>query len=190
MVKNKDFDLVGTIVCVESIEEALQLREYALEKGFIETLGLTLQEWEKNTVFSFLRDKEIVTSNIYKQQQNLIEYNFKDIFKENSQQKTEKEMEVFKERTIEVNGKLRQVIVSVLIAGGKVHAGYSITHIDDKFNYEIGKKIAKGRALSERTNLVDMEIGRGMDKKFILYSIADHVFRNLENGVIKIKGVK
>lgn len=109
----------------------------------------------------------------------------KEIHKEKST-----DMEIYKEKTIEINGKLRQVIVSVSIMNQKVYAGYSITHIDDKFDTNIGKKIAKGRALNDRTNAVDMVIGKGMDKKFILYAIADHVFRNLENGVIQIRGVK
>lgn len=100
------------------------------------------------------------------------------------------DMEIYKERTIEINGKLRQVIISVVAVGQKLHAGYAITHIDDKFDEKIGKLVAKGRALNERTNLVDMELGKGMDKKFVLYSVADHIFKQLENGKIIIKGVK
>lgn len=35
-----------------------------------------------------------------------------------------------------------------------------------------------------------MFLGEGMNKKFILYSIADHVFNNIENGKTIIKGIK
>ena len=35
-----------------------------------------------------------------------------------------------------------------------------------------------------------MDLGRNMDKKYILYSIAEQLFREIESGKIQIKGVK
>lgn len=108
--------------------------------------------------------------------------------KQTNQQTTD--MEVFKTKVVKINGADRKVTVAVTVTDGKIGAGYSIVHKDDKFNDTIGKTVAKGRALNERSNLVDMTMGIGMEKKYILYSIADHIFRQLENGKIIIKGIK
>lgn len=55
---------------------------------------------------------------------------------------------------------------------------------------KIAIKIARGRALNERTNLVDMEVGKGMGEKYIMYAIAESIIRKIKFGSIKIKGVK
>lgn len=99
---------------------------------------------------------------------------------------------VFKKQKVKINKKIiRDITLVVLIdSDGLIRAGYSIKLPEDKENVELAKKIAIGRAMSDRTNLIDMEVGEGMDEKYILYAIAEHLIRKIEFGSIKIKGVK
>lgn len=99
-------------------------------------------------------------------------------------------MQVVKQEKVKINGKLRNLTIVVLISEGQVRGGYSVKNPEDKDNETLAIAIARGRAMSDRTNLLDMCIGIGMDKKFILYSIAEHLIRKIKGGSIKIKGVK
>lgn len=101
------------------------------------------------------------------------------------------DMEVVKSKEVLIKGQKRNVTVAVVVAGGKVRTGYSVCMPDDKFSKDLGAKIAKGRAMSDKTNLTpDMVMGVGMDKKYILYAIADNTIGKLERGVIEVKGIK
>lgn len=97
-------------------------------------------------------------------------------------------MKVFKTKSV-LN---RVVTVCVNVSDNRViTAGYSVAHPDDDFNDDIAKKISLGRADKDKTNILDpMFLGEGMEQKYILYAIADRVFRDIENGKIQIKGIK
>lgn len=101
-----------------------------------------------------------------------------------------KQMEISKTQVLKINGKKREVTLVVLTEQNKIKAGYSVRVPGDKKNEQLGKSIAKGRALKPKTNLIDMELGKGLDRKFILYAIADDLFKKIERGIIEIKGIK
>lgn len=101
-----------------------------------------------------------------------------------------KQMEISKTQVLKINGKKREVTLVVLTEQNKIKAGYSVRVPGDKKNEKLGKSIAKGRALKPKTNLIDMELGKGLDRKFILYAIADDLFKKIERGIIEIKGIK
>jgi len=101
-----------------------------------------------------------------------------------------KELKAALTKTISVKGVEREVTVVVLINNGEVRSGYSVRIPEDKHNKELAEKIAKGRALNDKTNLTTMLVGLGMDKKFILYAIAEDLLRKVSEGKIEIKGVK
>lgn len=102
--------------------------------------------------------------------------------------KEEKNMIIYKTKEI-LN---RTVTVCVKVASNMVvTAGYSVTHPDDDFDKEIAKKISLGRASKDKTNVLEpMFLGEGMEKKYILFAIADAVFRDIENKKITIKGIR
>ena len=102
-----------------------------------------------------------------------------------------KNLSVTKTQTVQIGKKKREITITVLSDLGKVRAGYSVRNPEDKkSNPELAKQISTGRAMSDKTNLVDMNLGRNMDKKYILYAIAEQLFREIESGKIQIKGVK
>lgn len=104
---------------------------------------------------------------------------------------TMKNLSITKTQTVQIGKKKREITITVLSDLGKVRAGYSVRNPEDKkSNPELAKQISTGRAMSDKTNLVDMDLGRNMDKKYILYSIAEQLFREIESGKIQIKGVK
>lgn len=101
-----------------------------------------------------------------------------------------KPMKISKTETISIKGRKRVTTIVVLINGTQVRAGYSIKAPSDKEDNDLADKIATGRANSDRTNLVTMEVGKGMNKKYILYAVAEDILRQLERGRIEIKGIK
>ena len=102
-----------------------------------------------------------------------------------------KPISISKTETVLIGKKKREITITVLIQDGKVRAGYSIRNPEDKkTNPELAKQISTSRALSDKTNLVDMIIGLGMDRKYILYAIAEQLFREIGSGKIQIKGIK
>lgn len=110
---------------------------------------------------------------------------------ETKHQPTMKNLSITKTQTVQIGKKKREITITVLSDLGKVRAGYSVRNPEDKkSNPELAKQISTGRAMSDKTNLVDMDLGRNMDKKYILYSIAEQLFREIESGKIQIKGVK
>ena len=118
---------------------------------------------------------------------------FEEYFKRKNTEilSTMKNLSITKTQTVQIGKKKREITITVLSDLGKVRAGYSVRNPEDKkSNPELAKQISKGRAMSDKTNLVDMDLGRNMDKKYILYSIAEQLFREIESGKIQIKGVK
>ena len=100
-------------------------------------------------------------------------------------------LSVTKTETVQIGKKKREITITVLVDNGRVRAGYSVRNPEDKkTNPELAKQISTGRALSDKTNLVDMTIGVGMDRKYILYAIAEQLFREIGSGKIQIKGIK
>lgn len=116
-------------------------------------------------------------------------FNFKNLFTKEDKPKF-KDMQITKTEKLKINGKVRNVTIVVLNEGKTVKAGYSVRMPGDKANEELGVTIALGRANKESTNLVDMKLGKGLDKKFILYAIAEDLLKKIERGIIEIKGVK
>jgi len=103
---------------------------------------------------------------------------------------SEPSMTVTKTKTVTIQGHTRDLTIAVCIVAGKIRTGYSVRDPNDEPNEELAKKIATGRAMSDRTNLTDMVVGKGMDKKFILYAVADWIISGFERGVHQIKGIK
>lgn len=114
-----------------------------------------------------------------------------DTQQKTKEQITMKNLSITKTQSVQIGKKKREITITVLSDLGKVRAGYSVRNPEDKkSNPELAKQISTGRAMSDKTNLVDMNLGRNMDKKYILYSIAEQLFREIESGKIQIKGVK
>lgn len=104
---------------------------------------------------------------------------------------TKTNMNLLKSKELEIKGVKRQVTVSVIVKDSVVYSGYSVRLPEDIEDAELAEKIATGRALKEKTNLTpDTELGKGMNKKYILHAIADNLLLQIERGVIVIKGVK
>jgi len=101
-----------------------------------------------------------------------------------------KEIKITKRKIITINGKKRMVTIAVLNQDKLLKAGYSVCMPREIDNEALGNKIALGRANSPKTNLLNMELGKGLDRKFIFYTIAEDLFKKIELGVIKINGVK
>lgn len=103
-------------------------------------------------------------------------------------------MSVTKTKTLVVNDVTREITITVLTTDDnpyKVRAGYSVKVPEDMDDPKLSKAISIGRAINDRTNLTDMYLGEGMqNKKYILFAIMDQIFREIQSGVIKIKGIK
>ena len=100
-------------------------------------------------------------------------------------------MNLVKTKEVTLNETKREITIVVVVENGVVKSGYSVKLPEDKENAELAEKIATGRASKEKTNLTpDTELGKGLDKKYILHAIADNLFLKIERGVLKIKGVK
>lgn len=100
-------------------------------------------------------------------------------------------MNLVKTKEVTLNNTKREITIAIVVENGVVKSGYSIRLPEDKANAELAEKIATGRAFKEKTNLTpDTELGKGLDKKYILHAIADNLFLKIERGVLKIKGVK
>lgn len=102
-----------------------------------------------------------------------------------------KTMEILKTLELEINGKSRDVTLFGTFTGNFVNVGYSVRRPIDKENPKLAKTIAKGRALSPKTNLTEgMSVTNTTRKKYILDAILERVAKEIEWGVIEIKGVK
>lgn len=104
--------------------------------------------------------------------------------------KSQKENMISKTRLISIGDTQREITLTVLVKDGKVRAGYAVRYPEDEGNDDIAKTISKGRALSDRTNLLDMTITESMNQKYILYAIVDQLYKDIERGNIVIKGIK
>lgn len=99
-----------------------------------------------------------------------------------------KNMTIFKKYELpKIN---RTVTICVTIDKTIVKAGYAVLAPGDKYNKELAEKISFGRAVSDRTNMVEMQCGFGMDKKYVVYAIADDLAKQIDNGKFVIKGIK
>lgn len=99
-------------------------------------------------------------------------------------------MQVVKTEKLNIGGTEREVTIVVAVCNGNVRTGYSVRMPNDKPIEGLGEKIALGRAMNDRTNLTfDMVMGIGMDKKYILYAIAEHWLKVISKGGI-VKGIK
>lgn len=101
-------------------------------------------------------------------------------------------MKITKTEKIKVKGKHeREVTIAVVVSEGQVRAGYSVRLLGDKKVKNISETIAVGRAMKDKTNLIDdMVMGIGMDKKYILYAIAESILKRIERGSLEIVGVR
>ena len=102
----------------------------------------------------------------------------------------QKNLKAVKQVTTKIKGVERDLTVVAIINNGQVRVGYAVRNPEDEKNDELSEKIATGRALADRTNLADMTVGIGMDKKYILYAIVEHFVRQIERGSIEVKGIK
>lgn len=71
--------------------------------------------------------------------------------------------------------------------------GYSVSHPDDEFNEELGKKIALGRAEKPSANIEEFGYGLPSDLAFdlaILQGFSFRFERLIKNGEVTIKGIK
>ncbi len=100
-------------------------------------------------------------------------------------------MNLVKTKEVTLNETKREITIVVVVENGVVKSGYSVKLPEDKADAKLAEKIATGRAIKEKTNLTpNTELGKGLDKKYILHAIADNLFLKIERGVLKIKGVK
>ena len=164
-----------------------------------------INKWFKDNGYGepYLDDQPIAISNNGKyyvsELKDMIGYTeitfdqFLEYVVKNSETKENKfKMKVTKTSILTIGDVQREVTVTVLSEpNGKIRAGYSVLNPLDKQSENLGKKISLGRAMNNRTNLVDMYLGKGMeDKKYILYSILEQVQKDLSNQKIQIKGIK
>lgn len=102
------------------------------------------------------------------------------------------EMKVVRSKEVTIKGTTdkRTITIMVAIVDDIIRTGYSVRMPNDTDNPTLAETIAKGRALNNRTNLTpDMICGIGMNKKYILYAIADHWLKVITNGGLEIKGI-
>lgn len=112
-----------------------------------------------------------------------------DLF-EKSKQEEKMEVKVIQIQNVKINGVERNLTVCVVYDGKILRGGYSIKLPTDTENKKLAEKIAYGRAMNPKTNLIYMEVGKGMDRKFIFHAVAEDLVRQIERGVVTIKGVK
>lgn len=136
----------------------------------------------------FVKDQDLIVVTLEQLNKlNSLDQNIK------SKEKPQKQftMQITKTLDVKVNKVKRRITVAVVVEGGAVKSGYSVCMPEDEFKQDLASKIAIGRATNERTNLTpDMVMGIGMDKKFILYAIAEDILKRIERGSIQIKGIK
>ena len=95
---------------------------------------------------------------------------------------------VTKEMTF--SGEKRTLTVVTIVEDGVVKTGYAVCLPEDKFDEALAEKIATGRARKEKTNLTDgMVMGIGMDKKYIVYAIAENILNAIGKGRM-VKGIR
>lgn len=98
---------------------------------------------------------------------------------------------IIKTSKLKFGSQVRDVTIVVLVDEYlNVRAGYSVRIPGDKPNSKLADTIATGRANSDKTNLLDMKIDPSMIQSYILYALADGLFRRIKRGSLKIKGVK
>lgn len=116
-------------------------------------------------------------------------YNLNKVMKDEQKEKEPtKQLTIFKK--YELPTVKRTVTICIMIDQTIVKAGYAVLAPGDKYNEELAQKISFGRAVNDRTNMVEMQCGFGMDKKYIVYAIADNLAKQIDNGKFVIKGIK
>lgn len=105
-----------------------------------------------------------------------------------------KDIKVFRTSELNILNKYkRNVTVCVFYNKeiNKITAGYSVKLPNDNDNIEITRKIAFGRALSDRSNILSETFcGYNMNKRYIMVSIALQLLKDIESGKIVIKGIR
>ena len=115
---------------------------------------------------------------------------FPEIFGKSNKTIQNQDMKVVKTTSVKIGEVDREVTIVVAVCNGNVRTGYSVRMPNDKPIEGLGEKIALGRAMNDRTNLTsDMVMGIGMDKKYILYAIAENWLKVISKGGI-VKGIK
>lgn len=111
----------------------------------------------------------------------------------NIKKNTMKNTEVYK--TFEFKNRL--ITLCCLNENNTIKLGYSIKLPEDNYNELLGKKIAKGRALSKKNNLLDyfatISISDYKDEKKvkgILYTILLGIEQRIKTDKIEFKGIK
>lgn len=87
----------------------------------------------------------------------------------------------------------REVSVSVIAdENGHIYTGYVVKNpTDKKVSPELGKEIARNRAVNPKTNLTPHEVLTiGIISKQVLKGIAETFFERMSKGSVKLKGVK
>ena len=105
----------------------------------------------------------------------------------NNKQMT-KMVKLSRTKELEINGKKRDITITALYDGDQIKAGYAVRNVGDSPNRELAVDISTGRALKEKTNLVDMRLS-GSKERYILYAVVDNLFKEIKRGKIEIKGV-
>lgn len=105
-----------------------------------------------------------------------------------------KDIKVFRTSELNILNKYkRNVTVCVFYnkETNKITAGYSVKLPNDNDNIEITRKIAFGRALLDRSNILpETFCGYNMNKRYIIVSIALQLLKDIESGKIVIKGIR
>lgn len=109
-----------------------------------------------------------------------------------------KEHTVYKTHLLDIGGVKREITFCAFFDKLTPRVGYSVLHPNDvelkaKPNFqEISKRIAKGRAESDKTNLLPegVTISKELHSKQLLLCLIDRVKWQLEKGKLIIKGVR
>ena len=101
----------------------------------------------------------------------------------------EKQLSITKTEVILLGKKKREVTITVLTTDfGRIRAGYAVRNPEDKkSDQDFAKQISTGRALSDKTTLVNYEYTQDLKKKFVLYAVAEQLFRDISYGKVEIK---
>ena len=204
-MNNIDINEIGIIIKNESRENLIKLYNYLskhseLYRNTIESFLFSYQDIRGNYILKFKVDIWILHHPFNLKLLSIEEFLKLDPYNTTKnvnipmEQSTPKEDKEVKQLTIfkkyELPTVKRTVTICITIDQTIVKAGYAVLAPDDKYNEELAQKISFGRAVNDRTNMVEMKCGFGMDKKYIVYAIADNLAKQIDNGKIVIKGIK
>lgn len=204
-MNNIDINEIGIIIKRESKENLIKLYNYLIKhsKLYRDTIESFLYNYQDFTGKYSLKFKEgiwilhcpfDVKLLSIEEFLKLDPYNTTKNVNIPMEQSTPKKDKEIKQLTIfkkyELPTVKRTVTICITIDQTIVKAGYAVLAPGDKYNEELAQKISFGRAVSNRTNMLEMQCGFGMDKKYIVYAIADNLAKQIDNGKFVIKGIK